>query len=384
MRLSQRILRAEVSRTTRFTPLIQRLRQEGRDIVSLAVGELDRAPDPTVTAAIHRSLDQGETRYAAVPGLIELREALAARFEGLTSRNILITNGAKQGLYNLFQVLCDPGDEVIIPTPCWVSFPEQVKLAGGKPVRVPLPGPSPDPERLAAAVTGRTRAILVNSPNNPTGAVYSREFLRAVADLALRHDLWIVSDEAYDALVYDGHAHVGCHDMADIRSRLAVVKSFSKTCCMTGLRVGYVAGPDPLMDAMSRLQSHLTGNVCPLVQRGALAALPVLDAMAASLRAEMQRLRDIAHAAVSQWAPCEKPAGAFYLFPDVTHLLEPGETSEDFAARVLEHAGVAVVPGEAFFGPGRIRISYALEEASLRKALDRLARHLSTTERGRS
>lgn len=377
MKLSSRIASAEASRTVRFTTLIEQLRAEGREIINLAVGEPEFATPKEIVAAARLALENGHTRYGPVAGLGALRSALAGSFEGYGPGNILIANGSKQILYGLFQVLLDPGDEVILPTPHWVSFSEQIRLAGGVPVTVASPGHQLDCEAISEAVTPGTRAILVNSPNNPTGAVYPAPDLARIASLACRRDLWVIADEAYEGFVYDGIDSPSLFSIPEVRDRLVVVRSFSKRFSMTGFRIGYGAGPAPVMAALAKLQSHLTGNACTFAQYGALAALDIGPEVLEEWRARLQEKRDIAYDYASRLFTCIRPRGAFYLFPDVSAHLENGRTAEELAAFLLEKTGVAVVPGEAFGAGGHIRISYAVPKEMLVEGFERMVRVLS-------
>lgn len=374
MKLSSRIASAEASRTVRFTTLIEQLRAEGREIINLAVGEPEFATPKEIVAAARLALENGHTRYGPVAGLGALRSALAASFEGYGPENILIANGSKQVLYGLFQVLLDPGDEVILPTPHWVSFSEQIRLAGGVPVTIASPGHQLDCEGIAQAVTPRTRAILVNSPNNPTGAVYPAADLDRIARLACRRDLWVIADEAYEGFVYDGIDSPSLFSIPEVRDRLVVVRSFSKRFSMTGFRIGYGAGPAPVMAALAKLQSHLTGNACTFAQYGALAALDIGPEVLEGWRARLQEKRDLAYGYAARLFTCIRPRGAFYLFPDISAHLENSQTAEGFAAVLLEKTGVAVVPGEAFGASGHIRISYAVPKEKLVEGFERMVR----------
>jgi aspartate aminotransferase len=373
MKLSEKIESVEGSQTVAFTALIQQLRQEGREIIDLAVGEPEFDTPAPVIDATKQALDAQKTRYGPVNGLSELRTRLAVQFSGYDTDNILLTNGSKQALYMIFQVICDPGDEVIIPKPFWVSFIEQVKLAGGKPVPVATKDHQLNCEAIEAAVTPRTKAILINSPNNPSGAVYPLNDLEKIARLAADHNLFIVADEAYEAFVYDTYKHASLFDIAAVRNRTIVTRSFSKSCSMTGFRIGYVAAATPIIDALSKIQSHLSGNVCTFAQYGALAALSLDDQLLSARCSELQQKRDIAFQYVEKLFPCIKPQGAFYLFPDVSAVLLNDETSEALAARLLKQAGVAVVPGEAFGMARHMRVSFAVSEENLKNGLERIA-----------
>lgn len=373
MKLSSRIQSIEGSKTVAITGLIQKLAREGKEIIDLAVGEVGFDTPGPVIDATKNALTALKTRYGPVAGLAELKEQLATHFSGWGPDHILISNGAKQALYMIFQCLCDPGDEVIIPVPYWVSFTEQVKLAGAVPVLVPTVNHQLDIDAIEAAITPRSKIILVNSPNNPTGALYPRETLNEVARLAGQHDLTVLADEAYDEFVYDGCQRVSVHDVEDLRDRCVITRSFSKSYSMTGFRVGYVAAAPAVISALAALQSHLTGNVCTFAQHGALAALALDPRLREQWQAEMQRKRDIAYRHVASMFNCVKPQGAFYLFPDVSKFLRPNETSAQLAERILMQAHVAVVPGEAFGVENHLRISYGVSEEILKQGLDRLA-----------
>jgi aspartate aminotransferase len=276
----------------------------------------------------------------------------------------------------MFQAICDPMDEVIIARPYWVSFPQQVKLAGGRPVFVDTNDHQLDIEKIEQAISPKTRAILINSPNNPTGAVYPMHELAKIAELALKHNLFIISDEAYSAYHYDGLRAESMFALEEIRPRLIVTRSFSKGFNMTGFRIGYVAAASEIIAALNKLQSHVTGNVCSFVQYGALAALETKDSELVGWREDLQRKRDFAFSKISRLFNCVRPQGAFYLFPDVSPHLGNGATSADLARRLLEETGVAVVPGEEFGTPGHIRISYAVSQDDLASGLAKITEAL--------
>ncbi|MEJ2283986.1 MAG: pyridoxal phosphate-dependent aminotransferase [Desulfobacterales bacterium] len=376
MKLSDRINSVEESQTNQFTRLLQQMRRQGREVINLAVGEPQLDTPQVVIESTKRALDQGMTRYGTVSGLQELKSGLAGQFDGYDDRNIIISNGSKQSLFSIFQVICNPSDEVIIPRPYWVSFPQQVMVAGGKPVCVDTCHHQLDCDAIEQAITPRTRAILINSPNNPTGAVYPEEDLKKVARMALEHDLYIISDEAYYLFVYDGQKTPDLFADKRIRDRLIVIRSFSKTYNMTGFRIGYMAASSDIINAIGRLQSHLTGNVCSFAQHGALAALDLDEYLFAEWRDDLEKQRDYAYGRASDLFDCIKPRGAFYLFPNVAPHLKKGMTAVDLASHMLENFGVAVVPGEAFGMPGHIRISYAVSENNLVSGFDKIAEAL--------
>jgi aspartate aminotransferase len=373
MKLSGKIQAIAGSKTVAFTTLIQQLRQEGRAIIDLAVGEPQFDTPAAVIAATKKALDAQKTRYGPVNGIPELRTLVAAQFSGYKSDNILITNGSKQALFMIFQVICDPADEVIVPAPYWVSFIEQIKLAGGRPVPVATKDHRLDSGAIERAVTPRTKAILINSPNNPSGAVYPPADLQEIARLAADHDLFVIADEAYRAFVYDGDVPESIFDIEPVRRRVIVTRSFSKSYSMTGFRIGYIAAPEKVIAALSKIQSHLSGNVCTFAQYGALAALSLDNDLFSARQTELRQKRDTAFKTVSRLFDCIKPQGAFYLFPDVSKALKNDETSEELARRILKQAGVAVVAGEAFGLAKHLRISYAVSEENLKNGLERIA-----------
>ena len=373
MKLSNKINAIAGSQTVAFTTLIQQLQQEGRQVIDLAVGEPQLDTPAAVIEATQNALTAQKTRYSPVNGLLELRTQLAQQFDGWGLDNILITNGAKQALYMIFQAICDFADEVIVPVPYWVSFVEQVKLAGGRPVPVATRKHQLDVDAIEQVVGPRTKAILINSPNNPSGAVYPMEDLQQIARLAAEHDLFIVADEAYKSFVYDGAVYTSMFDLETIRERLVVVRSFSKSYSMTGFRSGTVAAPAGVIAALSKIQSHLTGNVCTFAQYGALAALALDEEWLSARQTDLQQKRDMAYERVSEMFDCMQPQGAFYLFPDVSSVLKNKETSEALARRILEEAGVAVVAGEAFGMAKHLRISFAVSEENLINGLKRIA-----------
>lgn len=372
MYISEKLKNLIPSGTVAFTALIQELRDEGRDVIDLAVGEPDFAVDPPVMDATRQALDNGYTRYGPVAGLPALRDKLSAEFEGYGSQNIIVTNGAKQGLFELFQVICDAGREVIIPTPCWVSFEHQVKLAGGVPVMVPTERHQLNVDAIAQAVSDRTVAILVNSPNNPTGAVYDSDSLRRIADICRRNDLWLISDEAYAAFVYGEKPFFSPFAFPDIRPRLIVVRSFSKTFAMTGFRVGYVAAPEEMIARLTAIQGHLTGNVCSFAQHGALSAAEIPQTTLEQRRQQYEARRNLAMTHCLDIVDIIEPEGAFYLFPDIKRYQERFKDDLELTRYLLAAANVAVVPGTFFGAPDHIRISFATSADRLTQGLKRI------------
>ncbi len=382
MRFSSRALAVSESETLRLSNEAARLRAEGREILSLLEGEPDLPVPEPVIRATQEALAKGLTRYSSSTGLADLKAAISRKLKtenGVAAEpeNVLVANGAKQVVYELLQALCGPGDEVLIPAPCWVTFPQAVKLAGGAPVLVDCGADHQlDLDALERATTERTRALILNTPNNPTGAVYPEAALRAVAALAAKHDFVVIADEAYEALVYDGAKHLSIASLG-AAARVATVQTFSKSFAMTGFRVGYMAGPAELTKAVGRIHSHVTGNACTFAQHGALAALGLGAAHRDEWRAQHQKRRDLAFCLGGELFDCVKPQGGLFVFADARrHLGGTFKTSSDLAGHFLREANVAVAPGSAFGREGWLRLSFSAPEAVLREAFARMERTL--------
>jgi aspartate aminotransferase len=376
MPLADRLNNLESSKTSTLFNEVRRLQNEGRNVINLGVGEPEYETPLPVIEATQNALAEGQTRYGNVAGLAELRQRLADRFEDAGMDQILVGNGSKQILYSAFQTLCNPGDEVLVPVPGYVSFGAQIHLSGARPVFVPTREHQLDLDAMAAAITSRTRALVINSPNNPTGAVYPMADLERLAELVIDRDLVLISDEAYGEFVYDGLGAPSPYAIEVLRQRLLVIRSFSKHFAMTGFRVGYAAGPRRLIAAMTRLQSHLCGNVCTFAQYGALAAMEMRDTVVDRWRKDLITKRDWAWGCIRKHLPCIKPQGAFYLYPEIGSRLHPGQTDSDFCTRLLKEARVAVVPGSAFGDSGHLRICYAVPQEHLEEGIARLEQFL--------
>jgi aspartate/methionine/tyrosine aminotransferase len=391
-RLSSRAAGIAESATLAVTARAKELRAAGRPVIGFGAGEPDfPTPPHVVEAAAAACADPAMHRYTAAAGLPVLREAIAAktlRDSGVevAPSQVLVTNGGKQAVYLGFATLLDPGDEVVVPAPYWTTYPEAIRLAGGVPVEVVAgadQGYVPTVDQLEAARTPRTKAVLWVSPDNPTGAVADRATVEAVGRWALEHGLWVVTDEIYEHLVYDG---------AEAPSILAVVPELADTClvlngvaktyAMTGWRVGWLIGPADAVKAASNYQSHLTSNVCNVAQRAALAAVSgPLDAVAAMREAFDRRRRTmVSMLSAIDGVTCPTPLGAFYAYPDVTGLLgrplrgRTAATSAELATLLLEEAEIAAVPGEAFGPGGYLRFSYALGDDDLAEGVARFQR----------
>lgn len=389
MTISDRAAAVSSSTTLDITAKAKALASQGINVISFAAGEPDFDTPDHIKAAAADALKKGQTRYTPAAGLPALRQAVCdhlAAVYGLTyaPRQVVVSCGAKHSLYNAFQVLINPGDEVLIPAPYWVTYPEQVRLAGGKPVLVPT-DPA-DGYRLRAAalrqyLTRRTRALVVNSPCNPTGAVYDREELAAIGDLAFEHDFTIISDEIYAQLVYDRAEHVSPAGLNEqVFKRTVTINGLSKAYAMTGWRLGYAAAPDPIADAINNLQSHMTSNPTTFAQYGAIAALTGDQTCVREMAAAFAERRVLMVEGLNaiEGISCPVPYGAFYAFADVSGLYGreiAGETVNNslaFARLCLEKAHVAVIPGDAFGADNCVRLSYAASRERIDEGLARL------------
>ena len=369
----------------------RRLREEGVHVVDFAAGELDQDTSPLIKEGVRRAVDSGRTQYTDTLGIRELRERLARRVSAKTgvsygAEEVGFTAGAKQALFNAVFVAFQAGDEVIIPAPYWVTFPEQVRLAGATPVFLPTAahGFQIEVDELARLITPRTRGLLLNTPHNPTGVVYGADVLEGIARLAIEHDLTCVFDECYDELVYPPAVHRNIVKLVpEMKDRTVLVGSFSKTYCMAGWRAGFVAAPQPIVKAIANLQSHTASNASNLVQYAALAALdPGNDAFVAGVRDQLRGLRATALGLLGKIPrlTCVVPEGAFYLFPDVGDLFHGSFDGQRvgnvdrLAELLLEHAHVAVVPGSAFDSDSHVRVSYAIPTEEIVAGFSRLER----------
>lgn len=386
-RLSQALGRISASRTTVMTDRAIALRAEGRDIISLSVGEPDFPTPPHVIAAAKAALDAGDTRYTAVPGTAALREAAALHFARdlgieVPPSQVIVSAGGKQAIFLAITATAGPGDEVLIPAPWWVSYPEIVRFAGAEPVAMPTTpqdGYRISADQLAAAITPRTRWLLLNSPGNPTGTVYSAEDLAALGEVLRRHpQVLVLSDDIYAPLRYGEGAHatlaVVCPDLAD---RILTVSGVSKSHAMTGFRIGVSAGPQWLIGAMAKLQSHASGNPCSISQAAAVAAFTGPQGFLLDWRERFRVRRDAAVAALNAVPGLNTPIpdGAFYCLIDASPLMARFGDDEALALHLLDN-GVAVVAASAFGGQDGFRISFAADDARLAEALSRIAKAL--------
>ncbi len=380
IQLAARVSQVSPSLTLAISAKAKAMKAEGTDVCSFSAGEPDFDTPAHIKAAAKQALDAGKTKYGPATGEIKLREAIARKLRndnGLdyTADNIIVTNGGKQSLYNLMQVLLDPGDEVVIPAPYWVSYPEMVKLAGGVPVVVQTEFDNQykiTPKQLRDAITEKTKLFVFNSPSNPTGVVYTPDEVRALAAVVVESEIYAVSDEIYEKILYDGtqHQSIGAVS-AEAFKRTITSSGFAKAYSMTGWRVGYLAGAPEIIKAAGTLQGHSTSNVCTFSQYGAIAALEgsqdCVEQMRQAFAERRQVMLDRLNAIPG--LSCPKPDGAFYVFPNIG---KTGIASLDFCNDLLESHHVAAVPGVAFGADDCIRLSYATDLETINKGLDRL------------
>lgn len=393
MKLSQRIERMQPSATVELSAKIAELTRQGVEIIALNVGEPDFSTPDFVNQAAIEAIREGFTKYTPVAGIYELRKAISEKFEKdnqlkYSPDDIIVSTGAKQAIISAVLTLCEKGDEVIIPTPCWVSFVEMVKLADATPVPVNFGENNCfgiNIEKVAQAITPRTRVMIVNSPNNPTGVVYKKQPLERLAELALKHNFYIISDEIYEKLVYDDSVHTSIASLSpEIFERTVTVNGFSKSYAMTGWRIGYAAGPRKIIAGMRALQGHMTTTTNSITQKAALAALRGPQETVEAMRKEYnkRRLYLLERLQKIEMIKCTNVAGAFYLLPNISRLFGKKfgnrilENSIDVANFFLDEARVALVPGDAFNAPNHIRISYSDSMENLKEAMDRLERIL--------
>jgi aspartate aminotransferase len=394
MKIARRMAPIKPSATLAVTSRAKAMKAAGVDVKSFGAGEPDFDTPDFVVDAMVEAARSGATRYAPVAGVPALRDAVAGQFSDIyglpfSREQIMVSVGGKHALYNLFQVLVDPGDEVIVPSPYWVSYPAQIRLAEGVPVHVSMVtegGFRLDLDAVKSAMTDRTVGIVINSPSNPTGAVYDAETLRGIAALAEERDLWIITDDIYSFVRY-GEAPFQSilRERPDLRERIIVVHGASKTYAMTGWRIGFVGASEALIKKLSILQGQMTSNAAAFAQAGALAAVrsdhAFLQTWLAAYDARRQRIVALLNAL--EGVHCATPGGAFYVFPDFRGVIGrryKGETITSdlhLAQLLLEHAHVALVPGAPFGAPGFMRLSYACSMEDIEEGLQRIGRFIA-------
>ncbi|MFS0822987.1 pyridoxal phosphate-dependent aminotransferase [Bacillus sp. 1P02SD] len=385
MKLAKRVAALTPSSTLAITAKAKELKAAGHDVIGLGAGEPDfNTPDYIIEAAVN-AMREGHTKYTPSAGLPALKQAICKKF--LTDQQleykpneVIVGSGAKFVLYALFQVLLDKDDEVIIPTPYWVSYPEQVKLAEGVPVYVE--GKEENQfkvtvDQLEAAITDKTVALILNSPSNPTGMLYSKEELQAIGELCVKHNIWIVSDEIYEKLVYFGATHTSIAQVSEeVKAKTIIINGLSKSHSMTGWRIGYAAGPQGIIKCMTDLSSHSISNPTSIAQYAALAAYEGNQEPVETMRQAFEQRLDVIYDKLVSipGISCIKPQGAFYLFPNAKKCAELTGYNDvdDFAKALLEEALVAVVPGSGFGSPDNMRLSYATSLDLLEEAIKRI------------
>ncbi|MEM9136238.1 MAG: pyridoxal phosphate-dependent aminotransferase [Cyanobacteria bacterium P01_F01_bin.42] len=386
MKLAARVQTVPESLTLAISAKAKAMKAEGIDVLSFSAGEPDFDTPPHIKEAAQKAIADGKTRYGPAAGEPALREAIAESLKankGLdyAPEQVIVTNGGKHSLYSLMQVLIEPGDEVLIPSPYWLSYPEMVKLAGGTVKFIETTATQNykiTPEQLKEAIGSNTKLFVFNSPANPTGMVYSPDEVRAIAAVLENTDVAIVSDEIYDQILYDNAEHLSIASISDnIKSKTFISSGFAKSYSMTGWRLGFLVGPQAHVQAMTKLQSHSTSNVCTFAQYGAVAALTGDQGCVEEMRQAFAKRRQFILSRLQAMAgvDCPKPDGAFYMFPSIS---ASGLGSLEFAKRLLEEHHVATVPGAAFGDDRAIRMSYATSLAAIEQGLDRLETFMSS------
>ena len=392
--LSQRGEKVAPSSTLAITAKINSMQAEGIDIVKFAAGEPDFDTPEYIKDAAIESLRNGFTKYTPVPGITELREAIVEKFKRdndlvFSPSQIIVSCGAKHSIYNILQAICNPGDEVVFAAPYWVSYPEIVKLADATPVIVETTADENFcmmPEQIESVVSDRTKAVIISSPGNPTGTVYDAPTLAQIAELALKRQFYVISDEIYEALLYDNLKHQSIASLDEAVQEITfVVNGVSKAYSMTGWRIGYTAGPEKAIQAMSRIQSHSTSNPTSIAQIGALAALAESQEAVEEMRQAFEERRNVICQRFDEIAGVTyaKPQGAFYIFPDVSEHYGRrihGKTingSLDMTAYLLDNAKVGVIPGSASGADNHLRLSFATSLAEINSGMDRIKEALT-------
>ncbi|MFP4457473.1 MAG: pyridoxal phosphate-dependent aminotransferase [Clostridia bacterium] len=377
--------------TLAISAMYKDLVREGKDAVNFSVGEPDFDTPQHICDATIEAINSGFTRYTTASGIPELKEAICKKLKkdnGLdyTIKNIIVGTGAKQPLFNAFLTLCEEGDEVLVPAPFWVSYSEMVKVTDATPVYIECSEENDfklDIKDLENAITENTKCMIFNSPGNPTGTVYTKEELKAIADLAVKYDFYIISDEIYEKLIYDGLEHVSIASFnEEIKKRTVVINGMSKAYAMTGWRLGYAAASEEIIASMNKIQGHSTSNPTSFVQKGALAALEGSEESVISMREQFDKRRNFMVEAINKIAhvSCRKPGGAFYVMLNIKELFGKEikgkviHSSMDFAIHLLETSHVATVPGSAFGMEGFVRLSYATSMENIEEGLKRIAK----------
>jgi len=380
MKLAARVSQVAPSLTLAISAKAKAMKAEGIDVCSFSAGEPDFDTPEHIKTAAKQALDAGKTKYGPAGGEPKLREAIAHKLRNenhldYNAANVIVTNGGKHSLFNLMLALIEPGDEVIIPAPYWLSYPEMVKLAEGKPIIVSTDAQSGykiTPQQLRQAITPQTRLFVLNSPSNPTGVVYTPAEMQALAEVIVEHDIWVVSDEIYERILYENAQHVSIGALGrEIFERTIISNGFAKAYSMTGWRLGYLAAPVELIKAVTTIQGHSTSNVCTFAQYGAIAALEGSQDCVEQMRQAFAERRQVMLSGLNAipGLTCARPDGAFYLFINIS---KTGLASLEFCDALLETHQVAAIPGIAFGADDHIRLSYATDMTSIHKGMERL------------
>ena len=380
MKLAARVGQVTPSITLAIAAKAKAMKAEGIDVCSFSAGEPDFDTPEHIKAAAKKALDEGKTKYGPATGEPKLREAIARKLQkdnnlGFAAENVIVTNGGKHSLYNLMMALLNGGDEVIIPSPYWLSYPEMVILAGGTPIIVPTDastGYKITPEQLRSSITPRTKLFVLNSPCNPTGVVYTPAEIKALGEVVVEKDILVVSDEIYEKIIYDDAQHLSIGAVSpEVFDRTIISSGFAKGYSMTGWRIGYLAAPVELVKAVSTIQGHSTSNVCTFAQFGAIAALEGSQDCVEEMRLAFAERRQVMLQRLNAipGLSCAKPDGAFYLFVNIS---KSGLNSLEFCDKLLENQKVAAIPAIAFGADDHIRLSYATDMTSIEKGMDRL------------
>lgn len=385
MELAKRVAALTPSTTLEITAKAQELKAQGHNVIGLGAGEPDyNTPEHIIKAAVD-AMNEGHTKYTPTGGLSQLKEAIIEKFNkdqnlSYTPKEIIVCNGAKHALYTLFQVILNPGDEVIIPTPFWVSYPEQVKLAEGTPVYIEGLETNSfkiTPEQLKAAITDKTKAIIINSPSNPTGMIYTSEELEKIGEVCLEHGLLIVSDEIYEKLIYGDNSHTSIAQLSsELKNQTIIINGVSKSHSMTGWRIGYAAGNSTIIGAMTNLASHSTSNPTSIAQYASIAAYNGPQDDVEMMRKAFEERLNIIYDKLVQIPgfTCLKPQGAFYLFANVSNAAKIAgfENVDEMVKAILDEEKVALIPGSGFGADDYVRLSYATSLSLLEEAIERI------------
>lgn len=395
MTISERVKNINPSQTLAITAQALKMKREGKKVISFAAGEPDFDTPGNIREEAISAIREGFSHYTASSGIIELKEAVVEKLKKdnrveYKPSEIIISTGAKQCLFNTILTICDPGDEVLLPTPCWVSYTEQIKFAGAVPIFINTY--QEEDFKLSASqveekITSRTKLLILNSPNNPTGAVYEPEELKRIAQLLTKYNIYCICDEIYEKLIYDTAKHLSIASLSDeIKEKIITINGVSKSYAMTGWRIGYAAGPEEIIKGMSKIQGHSTSNPNSIAQKASVEALNGKQDAIEEMRKAFDERRKYMVKRLNEieGISCLTPAGAFYAFPNVSKILERGieyngkkiSNSFDLSNFILKEAEVALIPGSAFEAEGYLRLSYAASLEDIKEGSDRLEKIL--------